>query len=146
LKKEWDIDSFFNDLESRRGPEEAAIASRILEWAKDKLPRFWLGRGGKDGSVYPILDYNHKAYYPIGIWSYGKVEIQFQYLKRESPFDSEEKRIELLNRFNEIPGFNIPSDAISRRPNIYLAVLKDENAFTQFIAILDWIVQEIKKS
>lgn len=146
IKKQWDEDLFFKDLESRRGPEETDIARKILEWAKDKFPRYWWGNGDKDGSVYPILDHNGRTYYPIGIWSYGKVEIQFQYLKRNPPFDSEAKRKELLDRLNQIPGFGIPEDAISRRPNIYLAVLKNEDSLKQFLGTLDWVVYEIKKS
>jgi len=146
IKRQWDEESFFNDLELRRGPEEANIAKRILEWAKDRFPRFWWGNGDKDGSVYPILDYNGRTYYPIGIWSYGKLEIQFQYLKRNSPFDLEAKRIEFLDRLNQIPGFSIPEDAISRRPNIYLAVLKDEKALKQFLEALDWVFHEIRET
>jgi hypothetical protein len=117
-----------------------------LEWAKDKLPRFWWGKGSIDGSVYPILDYNGIAYYPFCIWTYGKVEIQFQWLLKRPPFDAESKRKELLDRLNQIPGLNIPTDAITRRPNIFLSALKDENALKQFLETLDWVVQEIKKS
>lgn len=146
IKRQWDEDSFFKDLDARRGSEEADIARRILEWSRDKLPRLWWGHGNKDGSVYPILDYNDRIYYPIGIWSYGKVEIQFQFLKRDPPFDSEAKRMEFLDRLNQIPGFNIPADAINRRPNIYLAVLKNESALRLFLESLEWVVHEIKKS
>ena len=95
-KKQWDEDSFFKDLESRRGPEEVDIAKKILEWTKDKLPSFWWGKGNFDGSFFPILDYNGIDYYPIAIWSYGKIEIQFQWLQRRPPFDDESKRKELL--------------------------------------------------
>jgi hypothetical protein len=146
IEKQWEETSFFKDLEERRGPEETEIARKILGWAKDKMPRFWWGRGNKDGSVYPILDYNGKTYYPIGIWSYGKVEIQFQYLKRNTPFDSVEKRIALLDLLNQIPGLSIPADAISRRPNVYLSAFKNDNALKQFIGTLDWVVHEIKKT
>jgi hypothetical protein len=146
IKKQWDENSFFEDLESRRGPVETDVARKILDWAKVKKLRFWWGNGNTDGSVYPILDYNDRTYYPIGIWSYGKVEIQFQYLKRNPPFDTMEKRMEFLDLLNQIPGFNIPADAISRRPNIYLAVLKNENALNQFLGILNWVIHEIKKS
>lgn len=144
--KRWNEELFFQDLESRRGLEEADIARKILQWTKDKLPKIWWGRGKVDGSFYPMLDHKQKSYYPICIWSYGKVEVQFQYLKRNPPFDSESKRKELLERLNRIPGFSIPDDAIERRPNVYLAVLKNKDALNQFLETLDWTVQEIRKS
>lgn len=144
--KRWNEELFFQDLESRRGLEEADIARKILHWTKDKLPKIWWGRGKVDGSFYPMLDHKEKSYYPICIWSYGKVEVQFQYLKRNPPFDSESKRKELLKRLNQIPGFSIPDDAIERRPNVYLAVLKNKDSLNQFLETLDWTVQEILKS
>ena len=102
----------------------------------EKGGRFSLSNTGSQG----------KTYYPICIWSYGKVEVQFQYLKRHPPFDSESKRKELLDRLNRIPGFSIPDDAITRRPNVYLAALKNEDALDQFLEALNWVVQEIRKS
>jgi hypothetical protein len=143
-KKQWDEDSFFKELESKRGSEEVNIAKKILEWAKDKLPRFWWGKGSRDGSFFPVLDYNGIPYYPIGIWSYGKVEIQFQWLQSKPPFDDKSKRIELLGRLNRIPGIDIPVDAITRRPNVYLSIFKNESALEQFLETLDWVIQEIK--
>lgn len=144
--RQWDEDSFFKDLESRKGSKDADIARKILEWAKDKLPRFWWGKGNIDGSVYPILDYNAIEYYPFCIWTYGKVEMQFQWLLKRTPFDAESKRKELLDRLNMIPTINIPLEAITRRPNISLSALNNEDTLKQFLEVLDWVVQEIKKS
>jgi hypothetical protein len=30
----------------------------------------------------------YRAYYPLGVWTYGKLEIQFQYLMRQPPMMS----------------------------------------------------------
>jgi hypothetical protein len=133
-------------LESRRGIEEAEIAQQILDWAASNLPRFWWGKGKNDGSVYPILDYNDIDCNPFGIWTYGKIEIQFQWLQNKPPFDSQSKRKELLDLLNRIPGVDIPIDAISKRPNIPLSIFKEKESLDQFINILDWIVKEIKSS
>lgn len=145
-EKQWDEDSFFKDLELRRGPGEVDTARKILEWAKDKLPKFWWGKGKIDGSFFPILDHNGISYYPFCIWTYGKVEIQFQWLKNKIPFDNESKRMELLDRLNLVPGVRIPADAITRRPNIPLSQFKESEKLKQFLDILDWVVQEIKAS
>ncbi len=145
-KKQWDEESFFKELKSRRNVEEAEIARKILDWARDKLPRFWWGKGKQDGSFYPVLDLNGEQYYPIAIWTYGKIEIQFQWLMNKSPFNDEMKRKELLNRLNQIPGVEVPEKAITRRPNIFLSKFKEDSSLTKLLETLDWVVQEIKSS
>jgi len=144
--RKWDEDSFFRELEFRKGSMDADTAKKILEWTKDKLPRLRWGNGNFDGAVFPTLDYNGIDYYPIGIWSYGGLEIKFKMLQSRPPFDTESKRQEILNRLNQIPGFNIPADAIIRFPKVELSVLKNEESLMQFLEVLDWVVQEIKKS
>ena len=143
-KRQWDEESFFKELKSRRGIEEAEIARKILDWARNKLPRFWWGKGKQDGSFYPMLDWNDELYYPISIWTYGKIEIQFQWLMNKSPFDDEMKRKELLKRLNQIPGIEIPEKAITRRPNILLSTFKDASSLRQLLETLDWVIQEIE--
>ena len=145
-RRQWDEESFFKELKSRRSIEEADIARNILDWARDKLPRFWWGKGKQDGSFYPVLDLNGEQYYPFAIWTYGKIEIQFQWLMNKSPFNDEMKRKEILKRLNQIPGVEIPKKAITRRPNIFLSTFKDASSLGQLLETLDWVVQEIKSN
>jgi len=139
----WNEESFFNEMYSRRGSEESRIARKIFEWARDKLPIIWWGRGKYDGSFFPGLEHKGMTYYPIAIWTYGKVEMQFQWLKTKPPFDDEQKRKEILNELNKIPNVNIPENAITRRPNIPLSVFKDDAVLKQFLEVLDAIIWEI---
>ena len=39
--KQWDEESFFQDLESRRGIEESKVARRILEWVQARQLHIW---------------------------------------------------------------------------------------------------------
>jgi len=144
--RQWDETSFFEELESRRGKEESEIARKIFEWARDKLPSFWWGNGRYDGSFVPILDHKGISYYPIAIWTYGKIEVQFQWLRSRPPFDNQSKRMEFLEKLNQIQGISIPSDRIDRRPSIPLSTFRDDSAFEQLIEALDWAVQEIRSS
>ena len=61
------------------------------------------------------------------------------------PFSNEAIRAEMRERFNMVPGINIPENAISKRPSIKLAILKDSAVLKQFLAVLDWMISEIKK-
>jgi hypothetical protein len=143
--REWDEKSFFEDLKARRGPDEAQVARDILEWARTNLPRFTWGTGKQHGSFIPVLDHKGMSNYPFVIYTYGRVEIQFQHMKAR-PFDDETKRLELLRRLNEIEGMDIPADKITKRPSIPLSALRSAAALKQFFQAFDWYVQEVKAS
>lgn len=142
--RQWDELSFFQDLESRRGGGETKAARKILEWARKRDLRIWWGKGKKDGSFFPMLDYQGETYWTIAVWTYGRVQIQFQMMLKNEPFKDEHKRIELLRRLNEIPGVALSQDSITKYPSIPLSILKDEKLLSQFLDTLDWMVQEIK--
>ena len=135
--RQWDEASFFQDLESRRGPIEAAVARRILDWAKNESLRIWWGKGQQTGSFFPMIDHKKETFWTIAVWTYGTVEIQFQNM-RIGPFNAEANRLQLLKRFNELPGVSIPLDAINRRPSIKLHLLQDAEVFARFIDVLTW--------
>jgi soluble P-type ATPase len=67
-------------------------------------------------------------------------------MKTRSPFDNEGKRLELLQRLNEISGISFPSDAINRRPSLGLSTLEDEAVLKKFLNTFDWVIQEIKSA
>lgn len=143
--RQWDEPSFFEDLKAKRGAEEAQVARDILEWARINLPRFTWGGGKHDGSFIPALDYQGAPYYPLALYTYGRVEIQFQYM-RARPFDDEAKRLELLRRLNELEGIEIPEDKTTKRPSIPFATLRKDDTLKRFLETFDWYVQEIKAS
>ncbi len=143
--RRWDEASFFEDLRERRGTEEADVARRIYAWARVNLPRPNWGGGKNDGSFVPALDHEGAPYYPLALYTYGRVEVQFQHM-RARPFDDENMRLELLRRLNEIDGIQIPEDKITKRPSIPFSALLDGDALERFLEVFDWYVGEIKAS
>jgi len=131
-------------LRSRRGEREAEVARTILAWAKKNVPRIWWGKGNKDGSFYPMLDYRGTNHFILSVWTYARIEIPFQWVRSRKPFEDEAKRLELRERLNRIPGVHIPADAISRRPSVPLAVLTNNASLNEFLAALDWYIAEVK--
>jgi len=142
--RQWDEPSFFQDLEARRGVEEAEAARKILEWARTRGLRIWWGKGKKDGSFFPILDYENESYLTFAVWTYGRVQIQFQMMQKHMPFKEELKRMELLRRLNEIPGVSLSQDSITKYPSLLLSIFKDEAVLSKFLDTFDWVIQEIK--
>jgi hypothetical protein len=82
----------------------------------------------------------------VGVWTNGYVELQLDYMRQKAPFDDDVKRQALADRFAAIPGFDLPDDAIRRRPNIEMKHLYDPSARKQFFSVLEWAVQEMKQS
>jgi len=142
--REWDETRFFAALQEKRGVAEAAAARRLLQWGRKAAGHVDWGSGKQDGSFIPVLIEGGVEYYPVVVYTYGRVDIQFQYLVSKPPFETEAKRRELLAKLNQIPGINLPPDSFDRRPSVKLEALVDEQRLTKFIGVLDWFREQIK--
>ena len=143
--RQWDEPTFFAELEARGGTAQTQAARQIYNWSKINLPRFTWGKGKVDGSFIPVLDYKGTPYWFFTVYTYGRIEILFQFIKVKPPFADEALRMEFLRRLNEIPGVNLPPDAINRRPSLVLNTLSNPDALRKFFEALDWAVAQVKK-
>lgn len=139
----WTEETFFTELTAQRGIVEAEVVRQILNWLKPQMTRIWYG-SGRRGSMVPVFTHLGVERYLFALWTTGTVEIYFQWHKHKPPFDSEQKRLELLNKLNQINGVNISQDKISARPNIPLSLLTDKIEFQKFIDIYKWFIEEVK--
>lgn len=142
--KQWDEESFFEELETKRGIEEATTARKIFEWGNSRVTYTWWGKGKVDGSFIPTLQQADVKHQLFAVWTNGNIELYFQWYAVKPPFDLEQKRVELLNRLNTIPGVAVPADAITRRPSMPLFALTSEAALKRFFETFDWMIGEIK--
>jgi hypothetical protein len=144
-QRQWDESSFFHELEQRRGEHEAAVCREIIQWAAQKNLKPSWGKGAKDGSFLLRFNFDGSTYHLISAWTYGRVEVQFQMLTDEPPFDDERKRLELLQRLNQIPGVSLGRDSIVRRPSVPLATLSTPGAVAQLCAAMEWVIEEASR-
>ena len=140
--RQWDRVSFFAALTERNDPQTIQVAEKLATWMERNADRIDFGSGAKDGSMIMVVG----GSVPCTIWSYGRLEIEFQYLMRSAPFIEETKRVELLTRLNQIDGMNFPGDVITRRPSIVMGSLSDRTRFKDFLAVMDWVVHELKQN
>lgn len=145
-KRQWDEVSYFAELQQAFNSTEVDVARRLLNWAKPKVTEIWWGKGTTIGSFVPILSHKGTDHQLCAVFTSGVVEIYFQWYQYKAPFDSEEKRLELLKRLNAIPGVSIPENAIVRRPSIPFSTLAKDDALQQFIAAFEWMIGEIRAS
>jgi hypothetical protein len=142
--KQWDEDSFFDDLLKKAGADEVEVAKNILAWAKEKATGLNWGRGRLTGAFVPTYDTSNGQHYQLfAVFSSGNIQIYFGVYKNRIEFKDEAKRIELLKKLNTIPGVNIPPDGIDRYPNLPLAALKNETALKEFFNIYNWFLEII---
>lgn len=142
---QWDESSFFEELVRRQGKDTARAARRILEWANNNS-QVWWGKGKRTGSFVPTLAHKEKSHQLFAVYTYGNLEIYFYWYAYKPPFNTEEKRLDLLNRLNQIEGIQIPKEAIARRPSIKLEALAKYNTVEEFLDVFDWVVKEIKNT
>lgn len=146
-KKKWDEISFFETLQQQH-PESVQKIKQILQWMKENksINRIWWGEGGKTGSFVPVVAHNSKDHQLFAVYTTGTLEVYFYWFQFKPPFDSEVKRIELLEKLNSINGINIPTDAIAKRPSFSLSNIQDSNGFEKLLEVFDWVIHEIKAS
>jgi hypothetical protein len=137
----WDEASFFEEL-GRRHPEDVETAREIVEWIRPKVSYFWYGRGGRSGSIIPIVE-KQSEWQLFALWTYGRVEIYFQYNLNKKPFDDPAVRLELLQKLNLIPGVALGQEVITLRPSISLSILRNPVALQKFFEAMDWFLSKL---
>lgn len=142
--KQWDEESFFEELEAKRGPEEAGIAKKFLSWGRERMSRIWWGKGKQTGSCVPVLDANNNWYSLIYLWTNGSMQVTFGQFGVRVPFNNENRLKELIRRFNAVPGISFPENP--KYPGLDLSMFKKDIVMGQFIDVLNWAVDEIKKA
>lgn len=143
LGPDGDPASFFSELGQRMGEAAAAGGRAVLDWARARQIEPWWGKGLKDGSFVLWLEGSKAQHWLVACYTYGRMEILFQYMQK-GPFADPSKREELRQRLNDIAGFEVPPDALARRPRIPLEILSEKATQEALFAVLDWEVAEAR--
>lgn len=142
IKDHWTRETLLVEILKQRGQKEAEVAEQILNWVEPKVNSFYYGVGKKMGSVAPILTTNNINRFCFAIWTYGTIEIYFQHMKGRPPFESEVRRLELLEKLNTIKGVSLPRDKVSARPGLLLSALIDNAELKKFLDAFNWYWKE----
>ncbi|MBE9042113.1 hypothetical protein IQ235_15135 [Oscillatoriales cyanobacterium LEGE 11467] len=147
-RRKWDESSFFQELKSRRGKEEAIVAKKLYQWAvaRSNLLDVQWGTGDTYGgfSVCAIAQSSRPPYdlFRVGIW--GGLEISSRDYASREPFDTKDKWQELREQLSSI-GMALPNDPREPRfPFLRLSTLQDEQALERGLQIFEWIAREIQ--
>jgi len=138
-KRQWDESSILDTIK----PDDRQVAKAIVDWMKS-AGKVWFGEGARSGSVNLTITVGRENYSPMKMWTYGSIEIEFEYLKTKGPFASATKRGDLLERLNKIEGISLSEDQIEVRPTILLSTLSNEVRLSSFRKVMDWVVDELR--
>jgi hypothetical protein len=144
-KGDWDEASFFEALD-RHNPDALGPARQLLEWGRASLPHLYWGHGKQYGSFMPAIFRSGLEQTIVSVWTDGLFCLRFQALARTPTFESEAMRAELLERFNEVPRFDLPAGVLDKYPGLPLRLLDDPAGMRAFLSALDWFVAVVKGS
>lgn len=107
-----------------------------INWGNGKVtPSFVpLYKGKQENKLFAVYAYS------TGI----KMEIYFKFFKE--PYFTQDKKIEIKSKINEIFKTNIKDEDLTRRPSVYINPLKDEGAMKEFLNYFKVIVNDLKAS
>lgn len=144
VSRQWEEQSFLEEIGRRVGQVEAEVARAILEWSREHFSRVAFGKGAVEGTVALSLDVAGSVYRPIYLGTSGSVEVTFLQLSSQPPFDQDSKRLELLRKLNEISGVDLPESAVTRRPRIPLATFAPPEALAKLFEVIEWFLAEAR--
>jgi len=147
-RRQWDEESFFGNL-AEHNSDDVVEATRALlaGLRRNGQIQFSWGTGVTTASLIPWVgdDSNWVGLFRL-IARGGRIETYFGIMKNRPAFESEAKRRELLDKYNTLPGVDLPPDGIDRYPSFDLGVLTDSEALARFLEINDWIAEEFLKT
>ena len=147
-KHQWTEEEFFTQLRNENGPDIAEVVKKLLTNLRSiSGMEIWWGQGNQTGSFVPRIWKNGRKYQFFTLYSArARIEFAFGVLKNRPEFASEERREMIRARLNAIDGFSVPKDKIGKFPSLPVEPLIDKNNRESFVAILKWMIEEIRKA
>lgn len=138
---QWNEERFFEEI-NRKFPKHIATYKTIYDRSVKLFDDIWWGNGSGTGSFIPNLKINGLFIQLFGIYTYGSLELQFQWLKSKPPFDDDLKRTELLKKINAALNTNI--NTIDKRPSIKIEAFERPGAIDAFFEVVKWYINTVK--
>ena len=140
----WDEPSFLDEIGSRHGPELRDVVRRLLGWTRETFDWIYWGEGQSGGFSARIRFGVDKGPAAFVVYTYGRVEIGFQYLKGYPPYDDEARRESLRQQLVSQLGVDIPESSLSKRPSFPVELLKDPRVYSAFIGLMGGVAHDLR--
>ncbi|HOO97002.1 MAG TPA: hypothetical protein PKV16_04495 [Caldisericia bacterium] len=143
-KKYWDKISFLEELVERNNSRYREVTTKLLDKMLKIGYKDIYGQGLRSGSCRPTVAAGDINYNPITLWTYGKIEIQFEYIRKNPAFETEADRMEFVRELNKIGIISLDESVINRRPSFDILELQDQSRFDAFIGAMEWFTKKVQ--
>ena len=138
-QQSWDRTSILEELRAKSDGETSNAAGALMDWAAENGMSGSYGKGAVDGSWSPSWDAPGGKCSPITIWTFGKVEVNFEYLKKVPAFQRRASRAEVARRMEQVFGEKIPEAKLDKRPSFPAGKLRQSSSMNELQQTLLWI-------
>jgi hypothetical protein len=139
--KKWDESSFMAEMERAAGPTAVEVAKDLLRWSGEFSQIVW---SGNDGIFTPTVINADGKHLLFSVRTEGRVVLRLRLLCLKDAFSDNEMQLQMLQKFNEIPGLNLKDEALHGKPSFKIDVLFNPLARQQFKDAVHWTVNQIK--
>jgi hypothetical protein len=144
----WDWESFERRLKEF-GEAEVAAAKRIIDWASENSIAIGWTSSKRGAFVPEFRSKEGKGFYPLSVTGDATVSwnAPHQSLAHSPhPFDTREKRMEILDRLKSVKGAIVDTDNVEGYSGLRLPLgaLADADAGREFLSILLWIKETLE--
>lgn len=137
---------FLSLFDTGRSSAEQNVARQLIAWAGHTglSPEFT--RGQKVVSFIPVFPVAERLYYPISLQTRGVLVFQMRWLRPYPPFDDEHLRDDLFHRLQQLPDLIATDAARDGFPKVPVASLTQPATMSKCLEILDWLIDEIRRT
>ncbi len=144
-RKQWDEESYFEEMASQRPPEDIRAARRLLEWARDRGLEIKWGSGAVAGSFSPKSKVEDQTVHMFNVYSDYNIGFSFGSMS-VAPFDELAGRRLLAERLATVnSSFVFDDEKLTRYPYSGRGALISDDEIDQFLAVWEWYLDEIEK-
>jgi hypothetical protein len=144
-RKQWDRDSFFDELALQRPDADVEAARRILDWAEESGLDVKWGTGAKNGSFSPKAPVGNSLGHLFSVFTDSNIQLAFGPMKLP-PFDEFAGRRELADRIQaDIPELDIKDDKLSSWFFMGRGFPATTEQLEGFLSAWDWYIEELHR-
>lgn len=138
--KRWTREDWFDQLRNER-PNRVETVEALFSWAESRGLDITFGTGVLNPSaMFSAPGIRNKLLY---VYLGGGVDVSFAGLKRQAAFEAPERRRELLDKLNALPGVSIPEEKLDLWPSVPLRALSEDSPREELLRALDWMLREL---
>jgi hypothetical protein len=136
-------EEFFRALgDNRVSEEDLEVITGLMAWSEGLASSVSFGDSVTEGGLgfRPAVLLGGKEISLFRVGTSGGIDIHFKDWVDLPPFDSREKRVEMLGRLNGIKGVRIPESKVIERPPVPVRVLRDKDNLDKFVGTYQWFI------